>query len=141
MRIVVLIALLGLGGALWGQLSQSGVTSNEPGLIRCGTSAIVSVGKYGTAPVIAGQPGKSIFVCGLVMNSGGKTRGALVQGSGASCSVQRAGVTPAFEFASGTVISLGGSAGSLLKTAPGNGICAVNHGRAALNVQLIYAQY
>jgi hypothetical protein len=127
-----------LAGIAWGQLSQSGPDAPQP--VLCDRSQQLAVTNPGTVEMVAGAVGKSIYVCGFVMNSGGNTTMQLVQGQGASCATAKTVLTPAFKLTIGSTVTLGGSVGQVLKLVSGNALCLTTTSSPDVGVLVVYAQ-
>jgi hypothetical protein len=132
-----LLALLLVGGVL-GQLSQSVVTASP---VMCDSSAVLSMTTSTTTQAIGLAAGKSIYVCGFVLNADGKTTAKLVQGSGSNCGTGQSSLTPAFNVDAGANVELGGGIGRLLKSNAGSAVCVTSSSNKTLNALLIYTQF
>jgi hypothetical protein len=118
------------------------VTSgNLSGLVACDSSALLSVTTATTTQAIALQAGKSIYVCGFVVNAGGTTTARIVQGTGTNCATGLTNLTPAFNLTSGGNVTFGNSVGQLLKTNTGSALCITSTAAIALNILVIYTQF
>jgi hypothetical protein len=94
-----------------------------------------------TTQAIALQAGKSIYICGFVVNAGGTTTGRLVQGTGTNCGTGQGNLTPAFNLATGGNVAFGNGVGQLLKLTAGSALCVTNSAAIALNVLVSYTQF
>jgi hypothetical protein len=121
----------------------SGVVSSGSltGLVGCDSSALLSMTTSTTTQIVALQAGKSIHVCGFVVNAGGTTTARIVQGTGTNCATGLANMTPAFNLASGGNVSFGNSVGRLLKTNSGSALCITSTAAVALNILVIYTAF
>jgi len=129
MRALVL-ALVLLSGAAEAQ--QSVVTPAT-------TAAVPIAGTIGGATVIvAGQPGKSIYVTAVAVIPVATAVVTFTQGTGAGCSGGTSNVTGAMTFAAGQVLALGDGYGAVWALAPGNSLC-VTVATAAAPGSLAYA--
>ncbi len=126
-----------LAGSAWGQLSQSG---NDPQPVVCSASQQVAVTTQGTVQVIAAASGKSIFVCGFVINSGGATTVQLVQGQGSACATGKTDLTPAFKMTNGSTVTMGGSVGQVFRTPAGGALCMTTTSNPDVGVLIVYVQ-
>ena len=121
---------------------MGGVSSgNLAGIVACDTSAQIAVSTVTTTQIVALVSGKSIFVCGFVLNGGGTTTAKLVYGTGTNCATGQVNLTPAFSLAVASTISAGGGLGYLLKTAAANALCVTNSAAVAANVLVSYTQF
>lgn len=116
-------------------------SGNLAGLIACDTSVVLSMSTATTTQAIALQSGKSIYVCGFVINAGGSTTGRLVAGTGTNCGTGPSNMTPAFNLVSGGSIVFGDGLGQLFKTSAGSALCVTNSAAIALNVLITYTQF
>jgi hypothetical protein len=132
----VLLGLLVVGGVL-GQLSQ---TSGPVSVTTCDSSAVLSMSTSTTTQAIALAAGKSVYVCGFVLNADGKTDAKLVQGTGANCATGQMALTPAFHLTAGGSVGIGQGVGRLMSANPGSAVCVTNTSKSTLSVLLIYAQ-
>ena len=94
-----------------------------------------------TTQAIALVAGKSIYICGFVVNAGGTTTARLVQGTGLNCATGLTNMTPAFNLATGGNVTLGGAVGQVLKSSSGSAVCVTNSAAIALNILVIYTQF
>jgi hypothetical protein len=111
------------------------------GLVGCDSSALLSMSTATTTQAIALVAGKSIYICGFVVNAGGATTARLVQGTGTNCGTGQANLTPAFNLATGGNVTLGGGVGQVLKSASANAVCVINSAAITLNIQIVYTQF
>jgi hypothetical protein len=132
-----LVALFLVGGVV-GQLSQSVVTA---GPVGCDSSAIVTLSTAATTQAVVLGAGKSVHVCGFLMNADGKTTAKLVQGMGTNCATGQSNLTPAFNVDAGANVQLGGGIGRLVKSNAGSAVCVTSSASKTLNVLLIYTQF
>jgi hypothetical protein len=116
-------------------------SGNLAGLIACDSSVALSMNTSTTTQAIALQSGKSIYVCGFVINAGGTTTGRLVQGTGGNCAAGQSNVTPVFNLINGASVAHGSGVGMMLKTNAGSALCVTNTSGNALNVLITYTQY
>ncbi|MFM2124227.1 MAG: hypothetical protein RL328_678, partial [Acidobacteriota bacterium] len=93
------------------QLTGVVSSGNLANLTACDSSAVLSMTTATTTQAISLQAGKSIYVCGFVLNSGGTTTGRLVQGTGTNCATGQSNLTPAFSLTSGGNVTFGNSVG------------------------------
>ena len=126
-----------LAGSAWGQLSQSG---SDPQPVACNSSQQIAVTTQGTVQVIAAVAGKSIYVCGFVLNSGGSTTVQLVQGQGSACATGKTNLTPAFKMANGSTVTMGGSVGQVLRSSVGGALCMTTTSNPDVGVLIVYVQ-
>lgn len=121
----------------------TGVVSsgNLAGLVGCDSSALLSMATSTTTQAIALQAGKSIYVCGFVVNAGGTTTARIVQGTGTNCATGLTNMTPAFNLSNGGNVTFGNSVGRLLKTNSGSALCITSTGAVALNILVIYTAF
>jgi hypothetical protein len=151
-----MLGLLVVAGAL-GQLSQSGgmggsvtvtggsiaVTSGSvavTNLVSCDSAASISMTSATTTQAIALVSGKSVYVCGFLLNADGKTTARLVQGTGTNCATGQSNLTPPFNVDAGANVQLGSGLGRLLKSNAGSAVCVMSSAGKTLNVLLIYTQ-
>ena len=116
-------------------------SGNLAGLVGCDSSAMLSMSTATTTQVVALSAGKSIYICGFVVNAGGTTTARLVQGSGTNCGTGQSNLTPAFNLISGANVTLGSAVGQVLKGNSGSALCVTNSAAIALNVLIIYTQF
>ncbi len=124
-------------GCAWGQLGQSG---GDPQPMLCTSSQQMSVTAQGTVQVVGSATGKSIYVCGFVINSGGSTTVQLVQGQGSACATGKTNLTPAFKMTNGTTVTVGGAVGQVLKAAAGSALCMTTTSNPDVGVLVLYTQ-
>jgi hypothetical protein len=136
MKKIWMAAML-LAASAWGQLSQSG---NDPQPVVCNASQQIAVTTQGTVQVIPAGAGKSIYVCGFVINSGGATTVQLVQGQGSACATGKANLTPAFKMTNGSNLTMGGSVGQIVRTLAGGALCMVTTSNPDVGVLIVYVQ-
>jgi hypothetical protein len=131
------------GAAVPTTADLTGVVSsgNLTGLIGCDSSALLSMSTATTTQAIALQAGKSIYVCGFVLNGGGTTTARIVQGTGTNCGTGQANMTPAFNLAAGGNVTVGNGVGVVLKTTAANALCITNSAAIALNILVIYTVF
>jgi hypothetical protein len=119
-----------------------GISSgNLAGVVACDSSALLTISTATTTQLVALVSGKSIYVCGLVMNGGGTTTAKLVYGTGTNCATGLTSLTPAFTLASGTNLVFGSGLGYVAKTISGNALCVTNSAAATANVFVAYTQF
>ena len=116
-------------------------SGNLTGVVACDSSALLSMSTATTTQAVALVAGKSIYVCGFVVNAGGTTTARFVYGTGANCATGLTNLTPAFNLAVGGSVSLGDGLGRLFKTAVANALCVTNSAAQPLNVLLVYTQF
>ena len=128
------------GAAVPTTADLTGVVSsgNLTGLVACDSSALLSMTTATTTQIVALQAGKSIYICGFVVNAAGTTTARLVQGTGTNCATGLANITPAFSLTSGGNVTFGNSVGQLLKSNSGGALCITNSAAIALNVLVTY---
>ncbi len=136
MWMAVMLGLLVVGGVL-GQLSQ---TSGPVSITTCDSSAVLTMSTSTTTQAIALAAGKSVYVCGFVLNADGKTTAQLVQGTGSNCGTGQSSMTPAFSLTAGGSVGIGQGVGRLLAANAGSAVCVTNTSKSTLSVLLIYAQ-
>ncbi len=121
----------------------TGVVSsgNLAGLVGCDSTALLSMNTATTTQAIPLVAGKSIYICGFVVNAGGTTTARLVQGSGTNCGTGQSNLTPAFNLVSGGNVTIGNGVGQVLKVNSGSALCITNSAAIALNVLVIYTQF
>ena len=131
------------GAAAPATAGLAGVVSsgNLASLVACDSSALLSMSTATTTQAIALQAGKSIYICGFVVNAGGTTTGRLVQGTGTNCGTGQGNLTPAFSLATGGNVAFGNGVGQLLKLTAGSALCVTNSAAIALNVLVSYTQF
>ena len=139
----VLVSSSSTGATAPTTASLTGVVSsaNLTGLVACDSSAVLSMSTATTTQAIALVAGKSIYICGFVVNAGGTTTARLVQGTGANCATGLTNLTPAFNLATGGNVTLGNSVGQVLKSSSGSAVCVTNSAAIALNILVIYTQF
>jgi hypothetical protein len=131
----------GAGAPTTAGLTGAVSSGNLTGLIACDSSAVLSMSTATTTQAIALVSGKSIYVCGFVINAGGTTTGRLVQGTGTNCGTGQANLTPAFNLATGGNVTFGNGLGQVLKISAGSALCVTNSAAIALNVLISYTQF
>src|ERR1035437_25707 len=119
-----------------------GISSgNLGGIVACDSSAQIAMSTATTTQMVALVSGKSVYVCGFVINGGGATTAKLVHGTGTSCATGQTSLTPAFTLASGTMLSFGGGLGYVTKAPSGNALCVTNSAAVTANVFVTYTQF
>jgi len=133
----------GTGAAVPSQATLVGGVSsgNLAGIVACDSSANLTMTTATTTQMVALASGKSIYVCGFVVNGGGTTTTKLVYGTGTNCGTGTANITPPFNLGTGSTVSLGTGLGSLAKTPLGNALCATNSAAANATVFVTYTQF
>ncbi len=123
--------------------SFTGVNSsgNLVGLVGCDSSVLLTVSTATTTQAVALASGKTIYVCGFVLNGAGATTTKLVYGTGTNCGTGTTSLTPAFTLASGTNVVFGGGLGFVAKTASSSALCITNSAAVAANVLVAYTQF
>ena len=116
-------------------------SGNLTGLIACDNAAVLSMSTATTTQAIALVAGKSIYVCGFVINGAGTTTGRLVQGTGTNCGTGQSNVTPTFNLIAGATVAQGSGVGQVIKTNAGSALCVTNSAAIALNVLITYTQF
>jgi hypothetical protein len=116
-------------------------SGNLTGVVACDTSVQLTVSTATTTQAIALVAGKTIYVCGFVMNGAGATTTKLVYGTGTNCATGQTALTPSFTLASGTNVTFGGAFGYVTKTASANALCVTNSAAIAASVLLTYTQF
>ncbi len=116
-------------------------SGNLAGLIACDNSAVLSMSTATTTQAVALTAGKSIYICGFVINAGGTTTGRLVQGTGTNCGTGQGNLTPAFSLATGSTVAQGAGIGQVVKTSASSALCVTNSAAIALNVLITYTQF
>jgi hypothetical protein len=121
----------------------TGVVSsgNLSGLVACDSSALLSMTTATTTQIVALQAGKSIYICGFVVNGGGTTTARLVQGTGTNCATGLTNLTPAFNLATGTNVTMGTGVGQVMKSGSGSALCVTNSAAIALNILVSYTAF
>jgi hypothetical protein len=122
---------------LTGVVSSGSLT----GLVACDSSAQLSMTTATTTQVIALVAGKSIHICGFVLNGGGTSTAKLVQGTGTNCATGPTDLTPTFSLINGGSVALGTGLGRLMKTNAGSALCVTNSAAIAVRILIIYTQY
>jgi hypothetical protein len=131
----------GKRGTGCGGPNRRGFFGNLAGLIACDSSAVLSISTATSTQAIALAAGKSIYICGFVVNAGGTTTARLVQGTGTNCGTGQANLTPAFNLAVGGSVALGTGLGQIFRTSSGGALCVTNSAAIALNILVIYTQF
>ena len=136
-------ATSGTGSAVPASAAYMGGNSsgNLTGLAVCDGSALLSLATAVTTQIVALVSGKSIYICGFVMNAGGTTTIRLVQGTGANCATGQGNLTPAFNMIAGGALAFGSSVGAVVKTSVGNALCVTNSAAQTANVLVSYTQF
>ena len=134
-----LAALTLLVSSAWGQLGQTGGPVVPPPLV-CESTQSLSMTNQGTAQVVAGEPGRSIHVCGFVLNSAGNTTVKFVQGSGSACTTGQTGLTPPFKLTNGTNVTFGGPSGPVIKLGTGRTLCVTTTSNPDVAVFVSYTK-
>jgi hypothetical protein len=116
-------------------------SGNLAGIVACDSSAQLTVSTATTTQMVALASGKSIYVCGFIINGGGAATAKLVYGTGTNCATGLTPLTPAFTLASGPNLAFGGGLGYIAKTVAGNALCITNSAAAAANVLVAYTQF
>jgi hypothetical protein len=116
-------------------------SGNLTGLIACDSSALLSMTTATTTQAIALQAGKSIYVCGFVINAGGTTTAKLVHGTGTNCATGIADLTPPFSLINGASVPFGNGVGRVLKTNSGSALCVTNSAAIAVRVLISYTAF
>jgi len=139
----VYLSAPGTGAATPTSANLTGVNSSGTltGLVACDNSALLSTAAATTTQAIALQAGKSIYVCGYVVNAGGTNTVRIVQGTGTNCATGLTNMTPAFNLINGGLMTFGGGLGHLLRTNAGRALCITSTAAAALNILVIYTQF
>jgi len=83
---------------------SGGVQPSYQTLPGCNRSVVYDASTSGSTKLITGATGKSIYVCGFHMFSGGTVNVKLVYGTGTNCGTGTAGLTPAYQFTAQTGI-------------------------------------
>jgi hypothetical protein len=117
------------------------VNVSTAGIVKCDSSAQLTMSTATTTQMVAPAAGKSIYVCGFAINGGGATTAKLVAGTGTNCGTGTVTLTPAFSLANATTVALGGGLGYVAKAASGNALCATNSAAATANLFVAYTQF
>jgi hypothetical protein len=138
MRTIALgwMALAGLGSVAAAQVNASASAR-----LACDSTALLTVSTATTTQIIALAAGKSIHVCGFVINAGGTTTARLVSGTGTNCATGQANRTPPFNLTNGATVSFGNGVGYLIKAPAGAALCVTNTAAQAANVLVVYTQF
>lgn len=136
--IVMIAAMVAANGQVY--ISQPQALS-VAGVVACDNSAVLSMSTATTTQAIALASGKSVYVCGFVLNAGGTATVKLVQGTGSNCGSGQSNLTPAFNLTAGGNVALGNSLGRLLKSNSGSAVCVKSSAAQPVNVLLIYTQF
>jgi hypothetical protein len=126
------------GNAMYAGGNSSGILT---GIVACDSSAQLTMSTATTTQMVALVSGKSIYVCGLILNGGGSTTTKLVYGTGTNCATGTTSLTPAFTLASGTNVILGGGLGFVTKANTANALCVTNSAAATANIFVSYTQF
>jgi hypothetical protein len=116
-------------------------SGNVGGMVACDSSAQLNVTTATTTQIIALVAGKTIYVCGMLINSAGTTTVRLVQGNGTNCATAPVNMTPAFNLAASTNVAFGGGLGYVMKSTAGNAICVTNSAAIGTNTLITYTQF
>jgi hypothetical protein len=116
-------------------------SGNLAGIVACDSSAQLTVSTATTTQMVSLASGKTIYICGFLLNGGGAATAKLVYGTGTNCATGLTSLTPAFTLASGTSLTFGGGVGYVAKTIAGNALCITNSTAAAANVLVAYTQF
>jgi hypothetical protein len=139
------------GSAVPARASYTGANSggNLVGIVACDASAQAAIASATTTQLVALSAGKTIYVCGFVVEIQGiaTTAGTakLVYGTGSSCATSPVNLTPDFigstTAGTPTVIALGNGLGVVTKTAASNALCVTTTTTTVQKVLVSYTQF
>lgn len=120
--------------------NSSGATGGLlAGLIQCDSTAIYDASTNGSTELKALTSGRSIYVCGYTILSGGTVNVKLIYGTGTACATGSNNMTPAYQLTAQVGAVDGSPFARGLKTASANALCINTSAGVAVQAIVYYA--
>lgn len=127
-------------GAVQIGANASGATGGlMAGLIQCDSTAIYDASTSGSTELKALTSGRTIYVCGYSIVSGGTVNVKLIYGTGTACATGSNNMTPAYQLTAQVGIVDGAPFSRGLKTASANALCLNTSAGVAVQAIVYYA--
>lgn len=118
-----------------------GTSRHLTGMTACTASAVYDASTNGATQLVALAAGKTIYVCGYTLFSGGVANVSLVYGTGANCVTGQTAMTPAFQLGSQVGVDDASSYYRGMATAAGNALCIKTSAGVAVQALVFYTQF
>lgn len=120
--------------------NTSGATGGlVQGIIQCDSTAIYDASNNGSTELKALTSGRTIYVCGYSILSGGTVNVKLIYGTGTACATGSNNMTPAFQLTAQVGLVDGSPFSRGLKTASANALCINTSAGVAVQAIVYYA--
>lgn len=111
------------------------------GVIQCDSKAIYDASTSGSTELVALSSGKSIYICGKTIFSGGTANVKLIYGTGTACATGSNNLTPAFQLTAQTGLVDPSPFYRGSKTAVSNALCINSSAGVAVQAEVYYTQF
>jgi hypothetical protein len=120
--------------------NASGATGGlMAGLVQCDSTAVYDASTSGSTELKALTSGRSIYVCGYSIMSGGTVNVKLIYGTGTACATGSANMTPAYQLTAQAGISDNAPFYRGMKTASANALCINTSAGIAVQAIVYYS--
>lgn len=134
--------LLVLASFLWIGLAQAQPVTQPPGdPIRCINSIVYDASTSGSTELVPLVTGRTIYVCGYVINSGGTVNVQLSYGTGTACVTGETKLTPAYNLTVGLRIQDPSPFHRGMTTPVSNALCLKTSAGVAVQAIVYYSQF
>lgn len=124
--------------AIGAQAGASGATTR---MIACDNTVVYDASTSGSTELVALTSGKTIYVCGYSILSGGTVNVKLLYGTGTACATGPNNMTPAYQLTAQVGIVDSSPFFRGLKTAASNALCINASGAVAAQAIVYYAKF
>lgn len=132
---------LTLAGVLFQSALAQPVNSPPGPPIKCTNKAIYAASSSGSTEMVAAVTGRTIYVCGYTVFSGGTSNVKFVSGTATNCASTAADMTPAYAFIAQTGIVDGSSFNRGLIAPVSNALCINSSAAVAVSAIVYYSQF
>lgn len=109
--------------------------------IGCNSSVVYDASTSGATQLVALVSGKSIYVCGYTLFSGGTANIGFVYGTGVACASGQTKITPAYQLIAQTGLVDSSPVFRGLATAASNALCINTSAGVAVQATVYYTQF
>lgn len=96
-------------------------------IVACDSSTVISAGSGSSVQLVAGAPGKRIYVCGYNLSGDGSNTLQFWYGTGVTCFTGLNALTGVMSITTNTVVNYGGGLGTVFgPSLPGQALCINN---------------
>lgn len=126
--------------AVYNGANASGATGGlVAGMVQCDSTAVYDASTSGSTELKALTSGRSIYVCGYSIFSGGTVNVKLIYGTGTACATGSANMTGAYQLTAQTGIVDGAPYYRGMKTASANALCINTSAGVAVQALVYYS--